>query len=384
MKKKILFTNGHLNAGGVEKSLVDVLANFDYDKYDVDLLLFEELGDYACDIPPQVNVRLVDLHPTYGSLPKVLMRCAKQRDWFSAKMRLMLSFDARLLKHTRNMLFGNKRYDIAIGFRPGVCTNVVAFAVDADKKLTWWHHGQYNLDSSAERDYIHACRKIDRVVAVSQSCCEFLAKHIPELADKLRVIPNLLQTDIIREKSEQFCPYEKDGRRHLVSVGRLSPEKHMENCIYAAANLRDRGITDFVWHIIGDGAQREKLEALAAELDVGGFLCFEGSRPNPYPYLRQADLFVHPSYVESHGIAILEAMALGVPCVVTRSLGPCEFISDGVNGLLTDQNPDSLTERVLAMLTNRTLYDTIKGNTHCPEQFLPSKVIDQIFALLQE
>ena len=62
--------------------------------------------------------------------------------------------------------------------------------------------------------------------------------------------------------------------------------------------------------------------------------------------MKYADLFVHPSYVESQGLTVLEAMALGVPCVVTKSRGPCEFIEDGVNGLLTEQSPESLAEEV--------------------------------------
>ena len=77
-------------------------------------------------------------------------------------------------------------------------------------------------------------------------------------------------------------------------------------------------------------------------------------------------------------------MALGVPCVVTKSLGPCEFIEDGVNGILTEQNPDSLAAKVLNILTDRALYARIKANTHCPEQFAPESVMQKIDHLLEE
>lgn len=66
--KKILFINGHLNTGGVERSLVDVLRHMDYTKYAVDLLLLEDIGDYASELPPEVNVLFRDLHNTYGGL----------------------------------------------------------------------------------------------------------------------------------------------------------------------------------------------------------------------------------------------------------------------------------------------------------------------------
>ena len=98
--------------------------------------------------------------------------------------------------------------------------------------------------------------------------------------------------------------------------------------------------------------------------------------------MKYADLFVHPSYVESQGLTVLEAMALDVPCVVTKSLGPCEFIEDGVNGLLTEPSPESLAEEVLSILTDKTLYQSIKENTVCPEQFTPDRVMKQIEKLI--
>ena len=63
--KKILFINGHLNTGGVERSLVDVLKHMDYTKYAVDLLLLEDTGDYVSELPPEVKTRFRDIHHTY-------------------------------------------------------------------------------------------------------------------------------------------------------------------------------------------------------------------------------------------------------------------------------------------------------------------------------
>lgn len=117
---------------------------------------------------------------------------------------------------------------------------------------------------------------------------------------------------------------------------------------------------------------------LIAEHALKDHVILEGSKTNPYPYIRYADLFVHPSYVESQGLTVLEAMALGVPCVVTKSRGPCEFIEDGINGLLTERSPESLTEKVLTILNEKKPYQRIKENTRCPEQFSPEQIMKQI------
>lgn len=83
MKKKILFVNGHLNVGGVEKSLIDILKNFNYEEYEVDLILFEGLGDYYNELPNEVNLHFLDITSTYGSYIECIKKCLKKKDWFT-------------------------------------------------------------------------------------------------------------------------------------------------------------------------------------------------------------------------------------------------------------------------------------------------------------
>lgn len=378
--KRILFINGHLNTGGVERSLVDVLKHMDYTKYAVDLLLLEDIGDYASELPSEVNVLFRDIHHTYGSFASSIRRCIAAHDWMCLRLRFLFLlrkfFGACTLKRAATILIGKHHYNCVIGFRSGICSDLAAYSVLADRKITWWHHGEFNVDRAAYGDM---CGKMNAVAVVSQSCKAMLQEKLPELESKLVCIPNMLDATAIGQKAEN-SPY-TDDMLHIVSVGRLAPEKHFENIIPVAKTLRDMS-TDFVWHIVGDGSEHARLESLIAENDLKDHVILEGSKANPYSYMKYADLFVHPSYIESQGLTVLEAMALGVPCVVTKSLGPCEFIEDGVNGLLTEQSPESLTEKVLSILTDKTLYQSIKENTVCPEQFAPDRVMRQIEELI--
>ena len=379
-KKRILFINGHLNAGGVERSLVDVLRHMDYTKYAVDLLLLEDTGDYASELPSEVKVLFRDIHHTYGSFASSIRRCIVAHDWMCLRLRFLFLlqkfFGACALKRVATILLGKHHYDCVIGFRPGICSDLAAYSVQTDRKITWWHHGEFNVDCAT---YGNMCSKMNAVAVVSQSCKAMLQEKLPELESKLVCIPNMLDAVAIGQKAGN-SPYTGDIL-HIVSVGRLAPEKHFENVFPAAKALRQAGI-DFAWHVIGDGFERSKLEALIAENDLKDHVILDGSKTNPYPYMKYADLFVHPSYVESQGLTVLEAMALGVPCVVTKSRGPCEFIEDGINGLLTEQSPESLTEKVLSILTDKTLFQSIKENTVCPEQFAPDRVMKQIEELI--
>lgn len=379
-KKRILFINGHLNAGGVERSLVDVLRHMDYTKYAVDLLLLEDTGDYASELPSEVKVLFRDIHHTYGSFASSIRRCIVAHDWMCLRLRFLFLlqkfFGACALKRVATILLGKHHYDCVIGFRPGICSDLAAYSVQTDRKITWWHHGEFNVDCAT---YGNMCSKMNAVAVLSQSCKAMLQEKLPELESKLVCIPNMLDAVAIGQKAGN-SPYTGD-MLHIVSVGRLAPEKHFENIIPVAKMLRDMS-TDFVWHIVGDGSEQARLESLIVENDLKDHVILEGSKTNPYPYMKYADLFVHPSYVESHGLTVLEAMALDVPCVVTKSRGPCEFIEDGVNGLLTEQSPESLAEEVLAILNDKKLYQHIKENTKCPEQFGPERVIKQIETMI--
>lgn len=379
-KKKVLFINGHLSVGGVEKSLTDILRHMNYSQYEVDVLLLEGTGDYMGEIPKEVKVLLRSLKNTYGPFAGCICKCIWVHDWFSLKMRMILLAmklsGQKKIQLANKLLTGGKYYDIVVGFRPGICTQIAAYAVNADKRIAWWHHGVFNVSG---RQYEEQLKKCDALVSVSESCARMLAEHMPDMADKITVISNMIDEELLRQKSGTLSPYVNDVTQ-LVTVGRLSPEKHMENIIYAARELKKAGY-QFQWHIIGNGTQRNELEILREKERVTDCVFFEGAKRNPYPYMKYADLYVHPSYVESQGLTILEAMALHLPCVVTISRGPGEFIEDGVNGLLTEQSPQALTVGVKRMLEDRKLYEKIRSATECPVQFRANEVMEKIYRL---
>lgn len=381
-KKKILFINGHLNVGGVEKSLTDILRQINYERFDVELLLLEEAGDYLNDLPKTVRISLKSLKNTYGSFWASIRRCLKKRDWFSLRMRfvflLMKFFGQDKIRFARNLLTERKHYDIVVGFRPGICTQIAAYAVYADKKIAWWHHGEFNVSKD---EYVAQLKQCITLVSVSNSCTQMLVAQMPEIADKIVVIPNMIDSNLLAKKSDVMLPYTQKITE-LVTVGRLVPEKHISNVIYAAKRLKIAGFL-FQWHIVGDGLLRDFLQKEIIDENVADYVILEGAKENPYPYIKNANIYVHPSYVESQGITILEAMALHVPCVVTKSRGPCEFVQDGVNGLLVDQSPQALTNGVRRLLEDEQLYAKIKSGTVCPSQFAVETVMQKIYNLFE-
>lgn len=188
----------------------------------------------------------------------------------------------------------------------------------------------------------------------------------------------MVDVDNIVKKSLEYPVQYEDGMFHIVTVGRLAPEKRLKNAVYCCKRLKDAHY-NICWHIIGDGVLYSDLKNLIVTEHLEDSFILEGGQNNPYPFMRNADLYVHTSYFESQGLTILESMALGVPCVVVKSQGPCEFIQDGINGILVEQGIDDLFEKIQSMIRDKSLYLKIKDNTKCPDQFHPSTVMSQIY-----
>lgn len=383
-----MFVNGHLNVGGVEKSLVDVLKAIDYDKYEVDLVLFEELGDYIDEIPKNVNIKFYDLTNTYGSFIKCILKNLKPKKFKYAFMRIVFNlqriFGASAISLLKSFFKDLRTYDCAIAYRIGICSEFVAYVVDAKKKITWWHHGSYDYNKKQTKDIEQIYSKFDYVVSVSEGCKKMILENVNISPEKVVVIPNIIDFEDIQKKSLEKIEdnlFDKDFI-NIVSIGRLSPEKGMINCVLSCKRLIDLGYK-VKWFLIGDGAEYDNIkeEIEKNNLDKNVFLL--GRKKNPYAYLKHADIYVHPSYVESMSITVLEAMCLDKPLVVTRSIGPSEFIRDGENGLLVDAGVDGIVNGVKKLIDDKELYNRLNHrDLNVLDNYLQSNIILKIDELI--
>lgn len=367
MKKTILFINGHLDVGGCERSLIDVLKNMDYKKYEVDLLLLEHFGDYSDEIPKEVNVVLYSIDSAFGSFVSCIVKAIKQRDWFSFFFRIYYTLgdkiNRRFLKKLKELFKEIKSsYDVVIAYRPGICTELAAFTFQGKKKISWWHHGCMNFSGKAADILNISYRQMDSIVAVSSSSALVVAKTFPDIKNKIEVIPNMIVASELYNKSKQFEP--KEFQRFdfkIISVGRMSPEKNMILCPHIASLLKKSGMS-FGWILIGDGEEEQRIKNTIEQLGLKNDVIMIGKKSNPYPYIVSADIMVHPSLIESQGITLLESMVLKTPVVAVASEGPQEFINTGENGYLVDNNVEEIVHTIKMLYTNTSLRKLIADN----------------------
>ena len=382
-KRKILFVNGHMRYGGVERSLLDVLSNINYEKYDVDLLLIEGKGEYYSDIAPQVNIIFKNLSNTHGSFIKSIVQCIKKKDLLSLLARII--FLGRKLIHPNLLmllsvpLLGRKSYDFAVAYRPGLCTDLVYYAINAKNKTTWWHHGEMNLSDNQLREFEKICTKLKNIVIVSKASEKMLLEAIPSIRKFTTIIPNMIDYKSINIRAMEFVPNFNKEKKHFVTCCRIAPEKHIENIIYASDLLLQRGFTNFQWHVIGDGEELKKMQTLSLSKNkkLTKHVLFEGKKANPYPYIKHADLYIHTSYVESQGLSILEAMALNIPCIITDNTGIRDY-ADINNSVIVKQGAEPLVNAILEIAHNRQKYNLLKLGTKCPDKFTAKNIIKKI------
>ena len=357
MKKSLLFVNGHLQVGGVEKALTDLLSWIDYDRYDVDLLLLEGDGEYIRLIPEQVNVLHKDMRQLDGPFWKNLWNNLIRGRFGNVLFRIInvvAKNDKKWLRLARPFLPVRNQYDIAVSFRHGHSAEIVAYALKAGMKICWWHHGSVPESDYQRKELASLFGRFDRVVTVSEGCKRLLSDTLGIVPGQIAVIPNIIDAAKIKGLAQGEDPYAEDHRFRIVTLSRFAPEKHLEEAVEAASLLS--GKLDFVWYFIGDGTEFGMVKDRVEKLGLAGRIILTGSLANPYPYLKHADLMVHPSHVESLCIAVLEAMALEVPCVVVRSIGPESFIENGINGILVGKGADAIATGVLGFIG----YDTVK------------------------
>lgn len=340
MRQRILFVAQNMDVGGIQTSLVNLLKFVDAnqaDEYDISLFTFGK-GVLLNKIPDSVSVVMGNRSLQLSAEP--FFSVLKRKAPVDILLRMLLMLDARLRgseqfyrkQFQKHIL--SAEYDIAISYFNDVPHNYfnqgtnlfVSEYVQSRKKVAWIHSDPIRADFDAEY-----CREIyrnfDHIVCVSRAVEENFHRLVPEYAHKTTVIHNFIPAHEVRELAQAVSPYSAETF-HVVTVGRVdNASKRMDGIVRVCARLKSEGITQFQWHIVGNGPDLPGNRQLAEELGVAELVRFEGERINPFPYIRHADLFALYSAYEGFPMVIGEAQALDTFILTTNYAAAKEQIS---------------------------------------------------------
>jgi glycosyltransferase involved in cell wall biosynthesis len=376
-KRKVLFIIDSLTCGGAEKSLISLLPLLDYSKVQIDLMLVERGGVFEQYIPTDVNV--VDFPRSQTLFFRVTQLC------FSILLKVLRRrHGAEVRWLTMNKAYDNlkEEYDVAVAYQQGFPTYYVAEKVQAKRKYAW-----VNADLSKagyNEQYNHQFYHVyDKVVPVSDILCDMLRGTGYVDSTKLYTVYDILNVDLIWKMSRE--PLEGSSRHEvtIVTTGRLAPPKNHILAVETAAILKKKGI-DFVWYFVGEGSERIRIERLIQQYALEEQVRLVGMKPNPYPYMAMADVYVQTSSFEGFGLTINEARILHKPVVSTNFPVVYNQIKDGENGLIAEMNPESVAEKILMLINDNALreriIDATKREVNTTSVTEPQKVMDLLLA----
>ncbi|ETJ20215.1 Glycosyl transferase group 1 [human gut metagenome] len=375
MKKKVLFIIPSLNAGGAEKSLVNLLNHFDYEKYEVDLFIFCRGGIFEQFLPKDINI--IEYNKDYINfslgLKSALINFIKDRKGTLIINRLLFSMTNKIRKDKRNIDQYNwkflskslksidKKYDVAIGFLEKTSIYFCIDKVNANKKIGFIHNDyrELGLNPKIDEKYFE---KLDNIFTVSENCLNILKDEFQNEKDKFGIMRNVVSVSMINKMATtNESVYKKDKEQILISIGRLHEQKGFDIAIETCKKLIDKGY-DIKWYVIGEGEEREALKKLIAKNNLEDKFILLGIKSNPYPFIKQADIYVQPSRYEGKSIALDEAKILKKPIIITNYTTAKDQIENGKNGLIVETNANSLEEGIEILINHKSIrYKFIKN-----------------------
>ena len=374
--KKLLFMCINMNIGGTEKALLTMLNEIDDSKYDITLLMLEEYGGFLNEIPSFVKVKYVDeyksIKPFVNEPPKILIKRLIKNKAYLTGLSTLLNYS--ISKITKNISYYYKyilknikgideEYDLAVAYAGPMdfITYFVLNKIKAKKKIQWIHFDITKIGFNrkfAERNY----KKFDKIFVVSEEGKEKLINLIPALNNKVEAFFNIISCNLIENMSKNEKSFDDlfDGVR-ILTVGRLSKEKGQELTINVLARLKNEGYK-VRWYCIGDGPEKYNYRNRIKRLDIENDYILLGSKLNPYPFMKDCDIYVQPSKHEGYCITLGEARCFDNPIVTTNFTGANEQIKNEVTGLVCDISEQGIYQAIKRLLDNKELYKDIRSN----------------------
>ena len=381
-KKRIFISMHYLELGGAETALIGMLQSMDYSRYEVDLFLHSRRGEMMQFVPKEVN--LLPEIQEYAMIEKPMLEALRKGCirvvWERLKARWQYK---RYLKRkgltSSDAVFqyvGNAvtpvlppleylgEYDMAISYlNPH---NIVRDKIKAKKKICWIHTDYTRVDVNAELE-LPVWASYDYVMSISPDVTRTFLQVFPSLAGKIVEMENILPSDFVRCRAEEFDALPElnsyfpkvEGYKQIIilSIGRYSYQKNFDNVPDICRRILEHGI-DLRWFLIGYGDE-ETIRRKIQEIGMEQYVVILGKRSNPYPYIKACDLYAQPSRYEGKSVTVREAQMLCKPVVITDYPTAKSQIKHGIDGVIVPLDNESCANGMADFILNHQLQQQI-------------------------
>ncbi len=336
MKKNVLICSYSLCIGGIEKSLINLLKNINYDKYNIDLILEQASGELIDEVPSKVNI--MEYKP------------------FKLKIKLIRK-SLNYLKQLKYRILLKNTYDASICFATYSYPSNLLTRLASKNTILYIHSDYTKIYDEEKLKNFFDTRNINdfkHIIFVSNESKNNLIKYYPNIVNKSKVINNLIDINDILEKSKDDIklPYNKKDI-NLLFVGRL--EEESKNILYQLEIINDlkNKYNNIKLYIIGDGKDRELYENYIKSNNLENYVKLLGSKINPYPYIKKCDYILLTSNYEGYPVIFNESIVLKKDIISTIEISD-EYTHIGKNfGFLLSKKKQNFIKSIEDILDNK-------------------------------
>ena len=268
-------------------------------------------------------------------------------------------------------------YDTVCVMSEGSSLRQYVAKADCKRKVQWIHIDYCEwMNSSAwakqmTKNDAELYKNFDKIVMLSTNIKEKFLTLYPHLEDKVVINRNIIPADEIRKKSEAHILNFKPLL--FVTVCRVDFQKGLDRLFRVLLKLYEKGYR-FQWEIIGGGNEFVKIKEMFSVSPISDLVVFTGPLDNPFPRVKQADIFALLSSFEGLPNTIFEALILGIPVLATDVGGVSTQIIDNKTGWLVDNNEKEIFKKLEYIMSHpeevMNMRDNLKLYTYDNDEIL--------------
>lgn len=371
---KVLFFLESLGVGGAEKVLVNLIKGLDKSKYNITVKVMSDVGVYNDEIAEIIKCKSIISGKNYG-------KNIFHNIFYKIKYKLIYLLPKKIIYK----IIAREKYDVEVAFIEGFATAVISESKNKlSKKIAWIHVDPIERNYADGyfknlEEHSQCYKKFDKIVCVSKSVERSAIKKYGITLNNIMTQYNPIDEDDIKKRANEKINILDSSAIKFITIGRLVEQKGYDRLIRVIKRLKEEYDGVFQLLILGDGEKKKQLGEYIKENKLTNIVKLQGFVKNPYPYLKNSDLFICSSRAEGYSLVIAESLILNVPVISTKCSGPNELLDFGKYGMLVENDEDSLYLGLKNIIDDRNkLKELKKKSQKRSEIFNYKKTIERI------
>lgn len=349
--------------GGSTSSLISLLDSLDRNKYEIYMALYENKGELINEIPPDVKVlkelKKIDIIGIIKMFFDYKFWKAIYFKFFKKKIGVPMQLMAQCRLHFSRKI--SDSFDAVIGYLE--CWPSIYAAsnmVDARVRIGWIHTDYLKAGFLPNLDALYFSN-LNHIIAVSDNCKTILENSFPKYKEKISEVENIVSLSRIENMSKEDVDCLEHDFLNFVVICRMDIYvKGLDRLLNILKKLEIDGFK-FNCNFIG-ADENGTFKRMLDECNFSNKIKYLGQKTNPYCILKNSDVCLQLSRFEGKPIVVDEALLLGVPVFATNYNSAAEQVENGVNGLIFDNDEDSIYMGMKDFLKKPELLDKFKEN----------------------